>query len=212
MVERPLHGADMIGYIKGRIVLIENSEMIVEAGQSGVGYRLYMSARNLEGLSEGDEIELHVYTQVREDAIELYGFRTREERSLFTMLISAKGVGAKMGQAILNALTPADIQTAVLTGNAATLKKVPGVGPKVASQIILDLENKLRTCQFSPSLPETQRVRPSAGAHSDTRSALKNFGFSDAQIDHVLEKMDESGEKLDVQGEIRWALKNMQNT
>lgn len=202
----------MIGYIKGRIVLIENSEMIVEAGQSGVGYRVYMASRSLEGLCEGDEIELHVYTQVREDAIELYGFRTRDERSLFTMLISAKGVGAKMGVAILNALTPADIQTAVLTGNAATLKKVPGVGPKVASQIILDLENKLRTCQFAPSISETHRVRASSGAHADTRSALKNFGFSDAQIDHVLEKLDESGEKLDVQGEIRWALKNMQNT
>ena len=201
----------MIGYIKGRIVLKDGNEIIVEAGQSGVGYRLFMSQRNLDELNSGDEIELFVYTQVREDALELYGFRTWDERNLFTMLISAKGVGAKMAVALLNYLSPAEIQVAVLTGNAATLKKVPGVGPKVASQLILDLENKLKNCHFADEIPEVQKRPVSVGAHADTRSALKNFGFMESDIDRVLAKLDESGEKLDVQGEIRWALKNMGN-
>lgn len=202
----------MIGYLKGHVVLIDSNEIIIEAGQSGVGYRLYMSARSLDGLAVGDEVELHVFTQVREDAIELYGFRSRDERMLFTMLISAKGVGAKMGVAILNALSPAEIQTAVLTGNVATLKKVPGVGPKVASQLVLDLENKLRTCHFAESVSDAQVPRVSANLHADTRSALKNFGYSDVQIENVLQRLDESGEKIDVQGEIVWALRNIQKS
>lgn len=202
----------MIGYIKGRIILIDSNEIIVEAGQSGVGYRVYMASRSLDGLAAGDDVELHIYTQVREDAIELYGFRSRDDRMLFTMLISAKGVGAKMGIAILNALSPAEIQTAVLTGNVALLKKVPGVGAKIASQLVLDLENKLKTCHFADSVPDARAPRLSVGAHADTRSALKNFGYSDAQIDSVLQRLDESGETLDVQGEIRWALRNIQKS
>lgn len=196
----------MIGYLRGQIKSVDGNEIIVEAGQSGVGYRVLMA--NFEGsLVEGEEIALQIYTQVREDAIELFGFRTRDERLLFTLLISVKGVGSKLAIAVLSTMTPAELQTAILSGNVSALKNVPGVGPTVAKRLVMELEGKVRTCHFADRLPEFSPV--SASAHGDTRSALKNFGFADADIDRVLQKLDESGEKLDVQGEIRWALKAM---
>lgn len=198
----------MIAYIKGTVLLIDASEVVIEAGQSGIGYRVLMSANDLADLEAGMEIELHIYTQVREDAFELYGFKTRDERALFIQLISAKGVGSRSALTILNVLTPAQLQTAVLTADVATLKKVPGIGAKTASQIILDLEKWLKSRHFVDTLVTPSQVMPAARKlHADTRSALKNFGFSDQDIDRVLTKLDESGEDLDVQGEIRWALK-----
>ncbi|MBO5753563.1 MAG: Holliday junction branch migration protein RuvA [Proteobacteria bacterium] len=198
----------MIAYLKGKVLLIDDNEVIVEAGQSGVGYRLLMSANDMSELEEGMDIELHVYTQVREDAFELYGFKSRDERALFIQLISAKGVGSRSALAILNTLTPAQLQVAVLTADVATLKKVPGIGAKTASQIILDLEKWLKSRHFADTLPTASQAMPVARKlHADTRSALKNFGFSEQDIDRVLAKLDESGEDLDVQGEIRWALK-----
>ena len=200
----------MIGYIHGKILCAEGNEIIVEAGQSGVGYRIFMANPGGTQWKENEDVEIHVYTQVREDAIELYGFRTRDERTLFTLLISVKGVGAKLAVAILSTLSPAELQTAILTGNVNALKSVPGIGPTVAKRLVLELEGKLKTCSFSQALPDVSSVPVHSLGHADTRSALKNFGFSEPDIDRVLSKLDESGEKLDVQGEIRWALKNMQ--
>jgi Holliday junction DNA helicase RuvA len=117
-------------------------------------------------------------------------------------------VGSRSALAILNTLTPTQLQVAVLTANVATLKKVPGIGAKTASQIILDLEKWLKSRHFADTLPTVSQAMPAARKlHADTRSALKNFGFSEQDIDRVLAKLDESGEDLDVQGEIRWALK-----
>ena len=199
----------MIGYIKGKILFIEDRELIVEAGQSGVGYRILIPASNTAELLVGSDIELHIYTQVREDAIELYGFKTRDERTLFTKLLTVKGVGAKTALTILNVLSPAELQTAILTGDTATLKQVPGIGTKAAQLLVVELENVLKNFHFAAQMPENTVSRVSKSLHADTRSALLNLGFMEQDIDRVLTELDESGENLDVAGEIRWALRNM---
>ncbi len=201
----------MIGYIKGTVICAERGELVVEAGQSGVGYRIFLAAPEAAMPSVGEAVELHIYTQVREDAIELYGFRTRDERTLFTLLISVKGIGAKVAVSLLSVLAPGEVQLAVLTGNVALLKKVPGIGAKVAQRLVLELQETLRAYHFAETIPEASARPVLAAAHADTRSALKNFGFSESDIDSVLERLDASGEQLDVQGEIRWALKNMKS-
>ena len=160
-------------------------------------------------MSIGAEIELHVYTQVREDAIELYGFKTRDERTLFTKLLTVKGIGAKTALTILNTLSPAELQTAILTGDTATLKKTPGIGTKAAQLLVVELENVLKNFHFAPQMtvPNTKIV--SKSQHADTRSALLNLGFNEMDVDRVLAELDDSGENLDVAGEIRWALRNI---
>ena len=199
----------MIGYIKGTILFIEDRELIIEAGQSGVGYRVLVPSINTTEISVGAEIELHIYTQVREDAIELYGFKTRDERTLFTKLLTVKGVGAKTALTILNTLSPAELQTAILTGDTATLKKTPGIGTKAAQLLVVELENVLKNFHFAPQIPETNTKIVQKSLHANTKSALLNLGFIESDIDRVLAELDESGEKLDVAGEIRWALRNI---
>ena len=98
----------MIGYLKGTVILVsDNREILVEAGNSGVGYRILMASTDTAELAVGQTVEFHIYTQVREDAIELYGFKTRDERTLFTRLVTVSGVGAKMALAILGTLSGA---------------------------------------------------------------------------------------------------------
>lgn len=206
-----LRGHDMIGLIRGTVLNVDRSELIVEAGQSGVGYRIYLAAPETAMPAVGESVELHIYTQVREDAIELYGFRTRDERTLFTLLLSVKGVGAKVAASLLMTLSPGEVQVAVLTGNVALLKKVPGIGAKVAQRLVLELQETLKAYHFADTVPEAASRPVTVTAHADTRSALRNFGFSENDIDNVLQRLDESGETLDVQGEIRWALKNMKS-
>ena len=201
----------MIGYIRGNIILIDGSELVVEAGGCGVGYRILAAARSLGDVAEGDAIELHIYTHIREDAMELYGFRTRDERRLFIKLISVKGVGPKLALDVLNTLTPAELQVAILTGNTAALKKIPNVGATTASRLCLEMEKFLKTCHFADVIPDVQKQKATSTGHADTRSALKNLGIGDADIERVMVQLDESGEKLDVQGEIRWALKALSN-
>ncbi|MBR4986152.1 MAG: Holliday junction branch migration protein RuvA [Proteobacteria bacterium] len=201
----------MIGFLRGTVLNVDRSELIVEAGQSGVGYRICLAAPEAAMPAPGEAVELHIYTQVREDAIELYGFRTRDERTLFTLLISVKGIGAKVAVSLLSMLSPGEVQVAVLTGNVALLKKVPGIGAKVAQRLVLELQEALKAYHFADAIPETSARPVPVAAHADTRSALRNFGFSESDIDKVLERLDASGESLDVQGEIRWALKNMKS-
>ena len=182
----------MIGYLKGTVILVsDNREILVEAGNSGVGYRILMASTDTAELAVGQTVEFHIYTQVREDAIELYGFKTRDERTLFTRLVTVSGVGAKMALAILGTLTPAQLQTAILSGDVAALRRVPGIGPKVASRLVLELESYLKTAR-----------------HADTRSALVNLGLGDAEIERALTALDEAGLQLDVQGEIVWCLQH----
>ena len=201
----------MIGYLKGTVILVsDNREILVEAGNSGVGYRILMASTDTAELAVGQTVEFHIYTQVREDAIELYGFKTRDERTLFTRLVTVSGVGAKMALAILGTLTPAQLQTAILSGDVAALRRVPGIGPEVASRLVLELESYLKTARFAdvdPAAVAVPRARVDA-RHADTRSALVNLGLGDAEIERALTALDEAGLQLDVQGEIVWCLQH----
>lgn len=200
----------MIGYIKGTVLSVgetDEREIIVEAGQSGVGYRLFVTTSVAGELSVGASAEFHVYTQVREDAIELYGFRSSDERKLFQRLVMVNGVGAKLGLSILDTLTPEALQTAVLSGDVSALKRVPGVGPKVASRLILELESFLKTCRFGDFLVNIEsRVTPKS-SHLELRSALLNLGCGEQEIELLLAELDSSSEQMDFQDELRWCLR-----
>lgn len=201
----------MIGYIKGTVLFVgggDGRELVVEAGQSGVGYRVLMALSDVSSFEAGDPAELYIYTQVREDAIELYGFKTSDERTLFTRLVTVNGVGAKLALSILDTLTPGELQNAVLTGDVATLKRVSGIGPKVAARVILELESFLRTCHFGEMPFDQSHRAASKSSHVDTRSALANLGFTESEIDRVIGELDASGEQMDVQAEIVWCLRH----
>ncbi|MCL2326226.1 MAG: Holliday junction branch migration protein RuvA [Proteobacteria bacterium] len=198
----------MIGFLRGVVIDLGADEVIIEASGGGVGYRVLVTGRELGGLGLGQEVSLHISTQVREDAILLYGFRTRDERTLFTKLILVNGVGAKLALSIMNALAPGELQRAVLSKNTGVLRQISGVGPKVAQRLVLELESLLSGCAFSDFSPlPAQKIGQSS--HADTRSALANLGFSESSIEAAMQALDALEESMSVEEEIRWALSQM---
>lgn len=131
----------MIGYIKGRVMLITAEYAIIETG--GIGYRVFMAGSALARMEKDTEVRLYIYTNVREDAIQLYGFFDYEEYDIFLKLISVSGIGPKVGVGILSAITPDSFRLAVLNQDVKEMTRLPGVGKKTAERMLLELRDKL---------------------------------------------------------------------
>ena len=131
----------MIGKLKGRLDSVDEEGLIVDVG--GVGYVVAASARTLRGLpAVGEAVSLHIETQVREDAIRLFGFLTQGERDWFRLLQSVQGVGAKVALGILGALPGDALASAISRQDKAMMARAPGVGPKLAARLVLELKDK----------------------------------------------------------------------
>lgn len=161
----------MIARLKGLVDAVGSDTCVIDV--HGVGYLVHASARTLGSLS--GEAVLHIETQVREDAIQLFGFAAAEERDWFRLLLSVQGVGGRVALAILSVLTPSELQHAVAAKDTASVARANGVGPKLAARIVLELRDK------AGSLPAGAVVAPVAapgrGAVADALSALANLGF-----------------------------------
>ena len=131
----------MIGKLKGRVDSVDEDGLIVDVG--GVGYLVAASARTLRSLpAVGEAVALHIETQVREDAIRLFGFLTTAERDWFRLLQSVQGVGAKVALGILGTLPGDALASAIARQDKATMARAPGVGPKLAARLVLELKDK----------------------------------------------------------------------
>ena len=131
----------MIGYLKGSVIFIAAEHAIVET--NGVGYRVFMSTSSLAKLEKNLETKLHIYTNVREDAIILYGFFDYAEYDVFLKLITVSGIGPKVALGILSAIAPDAFRLTILNQDINTLNKLPGVGKKTAERLLLELRDKL---------------------------------------------------------------------
>src|SRR5438132_11170366 len=131
----------MIGYLQGTLKKLDAAHAIVAV--SGVGYEVPISLQTYYRLENHREVELEIYTHVREDAIALYGFATSEEKFAFEKLISISGIGPTLAQKILSGIEPADLAEAVARGDARKITGIPGVGKKTAERICLELRDKL---------------------------------------------------------------------
>ena len=131
----------MIEYIQGKVDDLQPAQAVLEAG--GVGYLLYISLNTYTALQGKDNARLYAYEAIREDAHLLYGFATKQERELFTLLVSVNGVGGQTARMILSAFTPAELAGIIQNEDVRSLKSVKGIGPKAAQRIILDLRDKV---------------------------------------------------------------------
>lgn len=132
----------MYAYFKGKIAAKEPDLAIVEV--NGIGYNIRISAGTASLLPPvGEETKLYTYTSVREDAISLYGFLTRDDLDMFKLLIGVNGIGPKGGQSILSVMSPDDLRFAIVSGDAKMIAKAPGIGAKTAQRIILDMRDKV---------------------------------------------------------------------
>ncbi len=133
----------MIQFIRGKLVSVEEDRAVVDV--NGVGYGVFMSVQSLSLLPQtGSEVKIHTYLNVKEDAMQLFGFLTRDDLMIFRLLIGVNGIGPKGGQAILSVLSPDDLRFAVLAGDVKAISAAPGIGKKTAEKLILELRDKLR--------------------------------------------------------------------
>lgn len=183
----------MIGYLAGTLKRLDATKAVILAG--GVGYDVHISLSTYYELEGQREVELDIYTHVREDALSLYGFATPEEKMAFEKLISISGIGPTLAQKILSGISPADLADAIGRGDARKLSTIPGVGKKTAERMCLELRDKL-------VVSEAQRAAtPAVGRASvddDVHSALINLGYrpkdAEAALDAARKEMGDDAE------------------
>lgn len=172
----------MIGYLEG--ILRSYSGNVVIVNVNGVGYRVEITG-GLGKISPGERISLYIYTYVREDTLKLYGFEKDEERKLFSILLSVSGIGPGVAVKALSCLSFDRFINAVLAENLPVLKEVPGIGPKTAKRLVLELQDK------AEKLAGELQINEVAGAaNQELYEALMNLGYSRAEIDRALQKLD----------------------
>lgn len=175
----------MYAFISGKVYSVKSDEAIID--NHGIGYRIYMS--DTRKLKVGQEAFLLIHEQISEDAHTLFGFQAQEEYDLFTQLIKVKGVGCKSAITAMSMAQASDIISAIEKADTAFMKRLPGIGTKTASQIILDLKGKLvhvdeKTSKNNPLLTEVEQ-------------ALKSLGYKAGEINPILKQLQVEGKSVD---------------
>lgn len=169
----------MIAYIEGPIIFTEPNAIIIS--NQGVGYHIIVPKNDLENYSTGQSVNLYIYTHVKEDALELYGFQSHEHKQFFCLLISVSHVGPKLALAILSTLLPEKLALAIQEKNITLLSSISGVGKKTAERISLELKDKVVKLSFTSS--------PTISDHSISTSlklAIRGLGYSKDQSERAL--------------------------
>jgi len=174
----------MIGWLRGTPRRLTPDGLLLEVG--GVGYLLHVPLTTFYELrkrSDGGPVELFVHTHVREDALELYGFWTERERTLFEKLIGVSGIGPRLARVILSGMPPEDLLAAIAGGDVARLSTIPGIGRKTADRMVLELRDKVQA--LAAELPEEARTAAST-EDRDLARALVNLGYRERQAEQAV--------------------------
>ena len=181
----------MFYYLKGVVGHMAPNLAVIDCG--GVGYACRTTSYTLAALQVGEKAKLFTHLNVREDAMELYGFSTENECNCFRMLIGVSGVGPKAALSILSSTTPEGLATSIITGNEKALTVAPGIGKKIAQRIILELKDKLAKGQ----LPAAEESFGGSGVTvipqdktSEASAALAVLGYNPAEINAALKGLD----------------------
>ncbi|KAA0888150.1 Holliday junction branch migration protein RuvA [Oryzomonas rubra] len=182
----------MIALLTGVIAYKSPDHIILDV--HGVGYRVLIPFSTYYELpEEGGTASLHIHTSVREDAIQLYGFRTRLEKSFFQLLISVSGVGPKMARDILSNIQPGPLAQALVQGDVHKLSAIPGIGKKTAERLALELKDKAGKLDLASAPAFEAREIPAEDVMDDVVSALLNLGYKEPQVRRALGGLDATG-------------------
>lgn len=202
----------MIAYIKGKVAEILEDRVILESGF--MGYNLFMPMASAEAvLRKGDEVKLYTHLHVREDAMQLFGFLTKDDLHMFQLLLGVNGIGPKAALGILSGLTADELRFAVLSEDVKTISKAPGVGKKTAQKLILELKDKMDLQEaFDLKSQHVQEAQGDMADLSDARKeaveALTALGYSGADALRAVKKV-EMTPGMDVETLLKAALKNL---
>ncbi len=201
----------MFAYIKGSLEVKTNGYIVIDV--NGIGYKIFMSETAINKLEAiGEIIKIHTYVRVREDDISIYGFNTNEELRMFELLLSVSGIGAKSALVILSNVSVSSFALAIINNDINLLKKLPGIGPKTAQRVILELKDKLKkeneivanentdiSDTINTAIMDDEKI-------AEATAALKVLGYTGKEIEKALEKVDAN---LSVEDIIRKGLLNL---
>lgn len=198
----------MIEYIRGIIDELTPTQAVLET--NGVGYALSISLNTYTAIQGKNEARLYVYEAIREDTYQLYGFATRQERELFTLLIGVSGIGGQTARMILSAFTPADLANIVQASDERALKSVKGIGSKAAQRIIIDLKDKMMNFLGASEGAVTQEGEApisNLAVVEEAVQALAVLGFAPAPTQKIVKQIVKDDPNIPVEGIIKKALK-----
>ncbi len=201
----------VISYVKGSLEERFEDSVVVETG--GIGYRIFVPTSVLEHLPKtGETVKIYTYFSVREDAMSLYGFLSRQDLEMFRQLIGVNGVGPKSALGILSALSPDVLRLAVLSGDAKAISKAPGVGSKTAQRIILDLKDKVKAEDILDGVAEPayghSEVSNVGEIGKEAIEALTALGYSASEASGVVKKVTIT-ESMTAEDVLKAALKHL---
>lgn len=197
----------MLYSVRGKLIAIESNAAVVECG--GVGYMCQTTMNTLKAVKLNTEVTLYTYLNVREDAVDLFGFATKAELETFKNLISVSGVGPKAGLAVLSELSPEQVAMAIASDDLKTITRAQGIGKKIAQRIVLELKDKLaKAAKEDSSFAQTAQnsVNVSTGNVPKAIEALGVLGYSPSDVSPVLATFDSA---LPVEQLISLTLKQM---
>lgn len=194
----------MLAYIKGTLEMKMTGYVVIDVG--GLGYKIFMSQVGIDKLGNiGDTVKVHTYYRVREDDISIFGFNTLEELKMFELLLGVSGVGAKTALTMLAVCEPTDFALAVIAEDVKTLSSIPGIGPKSAQRIILELKDKIKKEQQIEELNRAtkdnklEKTKMQKAIENDEKieeamSALQVLGYNKKEIEKAFVKMADKAE------------------
>lgn len=201
----------MIGFLSGKILEKDANTVIVDV--SGVGYEVTIPLSTFYELGDiGSDVSLRIFTYVREDALQLFGFKTTRERDLYLKLISVQGIGAKSGITMLSGMSADEIVAAIRTNNIARLTSIPGVGKKTAERMVIELRDKIAELSMSAKASGSTAGSSDGDTDSvfdDALSALVNLGYQRNAAEKALQDAAKDGAELNVQKLLRAALQKL---
>lgn len=201
----------MISYIRGELSAIEEDKIIVDV--NGIGYGIFMPGQSMGMLPPiGEEVKIHTYLNVRDDAMQLFGFLTRDDLKIFKLVIGVSGIGPKGGLSILSQLSPDDLRFAVLANDAKAISAAPGIGKKTAEKLIIELKDKLSVEDILEKNSETVEYAGVADTANEVQAeavqALTALGYGSTESMKAVKKVTVT-EEATVEDVLKQALKYM---
>ena len=186
----------MIGFLKGNVDRIFSDKIVIDV--NNVGYEVYMPESELNSLSDGQNIKIYTHMHVREDDVRLFGFFKYETLEFFIKLIGVSGVGPKVALGIISNISTNDMCIAIATDNVSELKKVPGIGPKMAQKIIFELKDKIVKEQML-DIKNTVTYKNSAANENviEAITALQVLGYTQKEIKEIIDKLDVENDSVE---------------
>ena len=201
----------MISYVKGPLMEKEEDVIVVEAG--GIGYNIHVPLSFLEELPQlGDEVRVYTYLQVKEDAMTLYGFGSRQDLKMFKQLLGVNGIGPKGALGLLSAMRPDDLRLAIISGDAKAISRAPGIGVKTAQRVILDLKDRISVeevlAQPEAVIGTAAKTSGLADAGKEAVDALVALGYSAMEAAKAVRQV-EITEKMTAEDVLKASLKHL---